>query len=229
MVDEESVDVGGIRLSYRVSGPAQARPLVLLHALGENAGSWDEVTPALTRDRRVYALDLRGHGRSDRSAHYSLDLMQADVLRFLDALGLGAVDVVGHSMGGIVAYLLAQRQPERVRALVLEDVPVPRPRTANLPARPDGELSFDWELVAPVRRQIDRPDPRWLERLGEITAPTLVLAGGPSSHISQEGVAELAARIPGGTLVTIDAGHLIHHAAPDAFLEAVSPFLASLS
>ncbi|MFJ2897339.1 alpha/beta fold hydrolase [Streptomyces sp. NPDC087218] len=225
MADPRSVDVGEVRLAYRMSGPADAPPLVLLHALGEDATDWEAVVPALARSRRVYALDLRGHGRSDWPGDYSLELMQADVLRFLDALGLGPVDLIGHSMGGIVAYLVAEDHPQRVSRLVLEDVSVPRPREPSTPARPDGALTFDWEMVPAIRRQIDQPDPKWLERLGQITAETLVLAGGPHSHVPQDGVAELARRIPGGQAVTIPVGHLIHHAAPEAFTEAVSAFL----
>ncbi|WP_432180911.1 alpha/beta fold hydrolase [Streptomyces sp. NBC_00063] len=225
MVDQRSVDVGGVRLTYQMWGPPDAPPLVLLHALGEDATNWEAVVPALARRRRGYAPDLRGHGRSDWPGDYSLELMQADVLRFLDALGLDSVDLIGHSMGGIVAYLLAEDHPQRVRRLVLEDVPIPRPRDQTTPTRPDGVLTFDWEMVLAVRRQIDVPDPRWLERLSQISAKTLVLAGGPHSHVPQGGVAELARRIPGGRVVTIPVGHLIHHAAPEAFTEAVSVFL----
>jgi pimeloyl-ACP methyl ester carboxylesterase len=82
-------------------------------------------------------------------------------------------------------------------------------------------------MVLAVRRQIDLPDPRWLERLGQITAETLVVAGGPRSHVPQDGITELARRIPGGRMVTIPVGHLIHHAAPQEFTEAVSTFLFS--
>ncbi|MDH6436519.1 3-oxoadipate enol-lactonase [Streptomyces sp. SAI-144] len=225
MVDQRSVDVGGVRLTCQVSGPPDAPPLVLLHALGEDATDWEAVVPALARSRRVYALDLRGHGRSDWPGEYSLELMQADVLQFLDALGLGPVDLIGHSMGGIVAYLLAEDHPQRVSRLVLEDVPIPRPREQTTLTRPEGALTFDWELVPAVRRQIDMPDPRWLERLSQITAKTLVLAGGTNSHVPQDGVAELTRRIPGARMVTIPVGHLIHHAAPEPFIEAVSAFL----
>ncbi|GAA0950237.1 MULTISPECIES: alpha/beta fold hydrolase [Streptomyces violaceusniger group] len=225
MVDHRLVDVRGIRLAYQVSGPQDAPPLVLVHALGENATDWEQVVPVLAHSRRVYALDMRGHGRSDWPGNYSLELMRADVLRFLDALGLGPVDLIGHSMGGVVAYLLAQDHPQRVSRLVLEDVSAPRPREPNTPARPDGDLTFDWEVVLAVRRQIDQPDPRWLEQLSQITAETLVVAGGPHSHVSQDGVAELARRIPGGHMVTIPVGHLIHRAAPEAFTKAVAAFL----
>ncbi|MFJ9821921.1 alpha/beta fold hydrolase [Streptomyces sp. NPDC101151] len=78
-----------------------------------------------------------------------------------------------------------------------------------------------------VRKQIDTPDPRWLERLGGITAETLVVAGGPGSHAPQDGLAEPARRIPGGRAVTIPAGHLIHSSAPEAFTEALSTFRPS--
>ncbi|MER5662317.1 alpha/beta fold hydrolase [Streptomyces mirabilis] len=225
MVDHRTVDVGGVRLVCQVWGQESAAPLVLLHALGENSADWAEVMPALARGRRVYALDLRGHGRSDWPGEYSLELMRADVLRFLDVLGLGTVDLIGHSMGGVVAYLLAQERPERVSRLVLEDVPVPRPREKTTPTRPDGELTFDWDMVVAIRRQIDTPEPAWLEGLSGITADTLVLAGGPASHVPQDGIAELARRVPGGRVVTIPVGHLIHSAAPQQFTEAVCAFL----
>ncbi|CAM5593958.1 alpha/beta fold hydrolase [Streptomyces antimycoticus] len=225
MADHCSVELGGIRLAYQVSGPPDAPPLVLLHALGEDATDWDVVAPVLARSRRVYALDLRGHGRSDWPRDYSLELMRADVLAVLDELALGQVELVGHSMGGIVAYLIASDHPQRVARLVLEDVGVPRPRRPTTPAKPEGELAFDWEMVPAIRKQIDTPDPVWWERLARITADTLVVAGGPGSHVPQDGVAELAHRIPGGRMVTIPVGHLIHSADPKAFTEAVSTFL----
>lgn len=225
MTDHRSVEVGGIRLSYQVSGPLDAPPLVLLHALGEDARDWDTVAPFFARGWRVYVLDLRGHGRSAWPGDYSLQLMRDDVVGFLETLGLGRVDLIGHSMGGVVAYLLAEEHPGRVNRLVLEDAPLPRPREPTTPTRPGGELTFDWEMVLSVRRQIDTPDPEWLERLGEITAETLVVAGGPDSHVSQAGVAELARRIPRGRLVTIRAGHLIHSAEPLEFAEATLRFL----
>ncbi|WP_329417879.1 alpha/beta fold hydrolase (plasmid) [Streptomyces sp. NBC_00704] len=225
MVDHRSVDVDGVRLAYEVSGPPEAPPLVLLHALGEDASDWGVVAPVLARSRRVHALDLRGHGRSDWPGDYTLQLMRDDVLGFLDALALDRVDLMGHSMGGIVAYLFAAEYPRRVDRLVLEDVPVPRPREQSAPVRPDGKLTFDWEMVLAVRRQIDTPDPEWLENLSRITAETLAVAGGPGSHVPQEGIAEVARRVRRGRVVTIAAGHLIHHTRPTEFVEVVMQFL----
>lgn len=80
-------------------------------------------------------------------------------------------------------------------------------------------------MVLAVREEIDTPDPQWLAQLDRITADTLVLAGGPPSHVPQDGVAELARRIPRARLLTIPVGHLIHDAAPEAFSTAVSAFL----
>ena len=156
MDDHRTVEAGGIRLAYRVSGPPDAPPLVLLHALGEDAADWDGVTPAFARHWRVYALDLRGHGRSDRPGDYSLELMRTDVLGFLDALALERVDLVGHSMGGVVAYLFAEAHPERVHRLVLEDVPAPRRE-----AGPRAHAHPGWteeEVRAAASRHISPPD-----------------------------------------------------------------------
>src|SRR5437763_1002511 len=81
-----------------------------------------------------------------------------------------------------------------------------------------GRLATGWRGYA--------PDPAWWDRLSVITAPTLVVAGGPDSHLPQDQLAALAARIPHGRLVTIPAGHLVHAAQPAAFLSALHGFLA---
>jgi 3-oxoadipate enol-lactonase len=219
------IEAGGIGLACRTWGAPSARPLVLLHALGEDGSDWSNVAPALARHWRVYAPDLRGHGRSDWPGQYSVGLMRADVLSFLDVLGLDRVDVIGHSLGGMVAYLLAAEHPERVRQLILEDVAAPLPRNPGVTVRPEGELPYDWEMVLAIRDQIDNPDPAWLEQLSQITARTLVLGGGPDSHIAQDRVAELARRIPRARVETIPAGHLIHHTEPAAFTDAALRFL----
>ncbi|MFB7776619.1 alpha/beta fold hydrolase [Streptomyces bauhiniae] len=229
MVTRRFVGVAGVRLAYRVWGPPEGPPLVMLPALGEAGDDWATVAAELARGRRVYAVDLRGHGDSGRPGAYSLELMRADVLGFLDALGLDRTDLVGHSLGGIVAYLVAAARPGGVDRLVLEDVGAPYPRPATTPERPDGELPFDWAMVLAVRRQIDTPPAGWQAALGGITARTLVLAGGPRSHVPPENVAELARLIPDARLRTIPVGHLIHREAPEAFTEAVSEFLGGPS
>jgi pimeloyl-ACP methyl ester carboxylesterase len=219
------VEAGEIRLAYQVWGSPAAPPLVLLHALAEGAADWDGVAPRFARHWRVYAPDLRGHGRSDWPGAYSVELMRADVLGFLDALELNRVDLIGHSMGGLVAYLLAGDHPQRVGRLILEDIAALLRREPSIPAKPDGVLPYDWEMVLAIRGQIDDPDPAWLEQLSKITAETLVIGGGPLSHIPQDRVAELARQIPGARLETIAAGHLIHDADPDAFTRAALTFL----
>jgi 3-oxoadipate enol-lactonase len=227
-VDDDCViEAAGTRLAYRVWGSPAAAPLVLLHGLGDGAADWDGVAPAFARRWRVYAPDLRGHGRSGRPGDYSVELMAADALGFLDALELGRVDLIGHSMGGLVGYLLAGDHPERVGRLVLEDVAALRPRERGALGRPEGELPFDWEMVLAIRNQIDNPDPAWLGRLARITARTLVIGGGAGSHIPQDWVADLARQIPGARMETIEAGHSIHVTEPEAFTHSVLTFLGA--
>ncbi|MGH1563319.1 alpha/beta fold hydrolase [Mumia sp. DW29H23] len=200
-------------------------PLVLLPALGETRADWDRVLPALSERREVHPIDLRGHGEAPWEPPYTFARMRDDVLGTLDALGLDQVDLVGHSLGGAIACRVTATRPDRVRRLVLEDVGALRPRTPSTPRRPDGPLPFDWDMVLAVRRQIDSPDPAWRDDLADITAPTLVLAGGPTSHVPDESIDELVERVPDARRVTIPVGHLIHADAPEAWLAAVLPFL----
>ncbi|WP_242653109.1 alpha/beta fold hydrolase [Intrasporangium flavum] len=205
------------------------RPVLLLHATGESSLDWAHVASDLRSRRTVVALDARGHAGSSRPGSYRLEEMAADALAVAGSLPVLAeadtYDVVGHSMGGLVALLVAATEPRRVRRVVLEDVPLPHPRTPNPPARPDADPGFDWEMVLQVRAQIDDPDPGWADVARSVGAPTLVVWGGPSSPMPAEHVEELARTLPAGRLVRVDAGHLVHDTDPDGFLAAVRPFL----
>ncbi|MET7288946.1 alpha/beta fold hydrolase [Streptomyces sp. NPDC005573] len=225
-----TVKTNGITLACRTWGPPDAPPVLLLHCRGADGADWTTVARRLAappHPRRVYAPDLRGHGRSDWPGDYALETMCEDVRALLDALGADGADVVGHSLGGIVACLLAQRHPGVVRRLVLEDVPLPVPLDPpRAPAeRPEGELPFDWAMIRATDGQRNAPDPMWLDHMGRITMPTLVIAGGHTSPIPQDEVAHLAELVPGARLETLDAGHLVHATRPEEFLALLAPFL----
>ena len=225
--DSHSVRVNGIRLAYRRFGAPQSPPVVLLHGLGETSANWDEIATVLAADHAVYALDLRGHGNSDRTDSYGLAAMRDDVIGFLALLQLSPVALIGHSMGGVVAYLVAQEWPAAISRLVLEDPlpPLPSDPPRAVPPRPEGPLEFDWAAVEALMPERNDPPEQWWTRLSEITAPTLVLGGGPDSHIPQDRLAKLAERIPDARLCTIAAGHYIHNGRPQEFLAEVRPFL----
>jgi pimeloyl-ACP methyl ester carboxylesterase len=221
---------GGVRLVYEAAGPDGGPAVVLLHALGENRGSWAAVAEALAADgRRTAALDLRGHGQSDRADDYSFEAMRDDVLALLAELGADRVTLVAHSAGTAVASLVAMDSPAAVGRLVLEEGPMPFPADPPrpVPAGPFPEtVDFDWRAVAAVARQRNAPAARHLDGLADITARTLLVAGGPASHIPQRQLAEVAARIPGARLTTIDAGHMVHDERPAEFLAVLRAFLA---
>ncbi|MFI5973303.1 alpha/beta fold hydrolase [Streptomyces sp. NPDC051452] len=226
-----TVEANGITLAVRAWGPADAPPVVLLHCRGADGADWTRIAERLAappRPRRVYAPDLRGHGRSAWPGDYTAETMSDDVHALMAALGIDGADVVGHSLGGLVAYLLAQRHPGVVRRLVLEDVCAPVPLDPPRPPaeRPEDELPFDWEMVRTADEQRNAPNPMWWDHMARITMPTLVIGGGPSSPIPQRQVAQLAELIPNARLVTVDAGHLVHEVRPEEFLSAVSGFLA---
>ncbi len=220
---------GGISLACETSGKPAAPPMVLLHGLGERAAGWQPVIPAFAPYFRVFALDMRGHGDSDWPGTYSFQLMCDDVVAVLDGLGLGQVTLVGHSMGGAVALLAAMQQPDRVARLVVEDASPPYPRERAIPGRPGGPLDIDWPVVPAIIGAVNAGDPAAWAGLPAITAPTLLVGGGPRSHVRQDKLAEAAALIPHGELVTIDAGHNVHAERPAEFAAAVLGWLGLLA
>lgn len=224
-----AVDVRGVRMAYRVVGAPDAPPMVLLHGLGLSGSSWEEVADAFAGSHRVFALDLRGHGASDRPGRYSFELMREDLLGFVGALSLERVTLIGHSAGGVVAVLFAQQYPARLDYLVVEEAPIPVVGGVPEPIRPrpDGPLGCDWSVIESIVGQINAPDPEWHDRLRQILVPTLVIAGGPDSRLSQDRIVADADRIPGCTLVTIPAGHHVHRDRPAEFVAAVRAFVGA--
>ncbi|SON57496.1 Dihydrolipoyllysine-residue acetyltransferase component of acetoin cleaving system [Hartmannibacter diazotrophicus] len=98
----------------------QHPPLVLLHGFGGSAAGWTNLQIALERRRRSIAFDLPGHGRALGAAKIgNAHVSMLAVMASMDALGLDRVHLVGHSMGGAVAALLALKAPERLASLTL--------------------------------------------------------------------------------------------------------------
>jgi pimeloyl-ACP methyl ester carboxylesterase len=216
-------------ISYWEAGDESATPVVLLHGLGSDADTWAEVGTALAGRYRVLALDQRGHGDSEHTGQYSFELMRDDLLGLVDALDLRRFTLVGHSMGGTVAALFAQRHPERLLGLVLEDTPPPDGSGDwPEPAKPDEELPFDWNALTALYGQLRRPDPAWWSDLARVSVPALVIGGGTTSHVPQAKLAAAVDLLPNARLVTIDAGHHVHTNRPAEFLDAVRPFLAAV-
>jgi pimeloyl-ACP methyl ester carboxylesterase len=113
--------VDGLRLHLRDEGPREAPVLLLLHGLGASLHTWDPWARALRGEYRVVRFDWPSHGLTgpDPSGDYrdarSLRLLEA----LLDTLGIARATVVGHSMGGRLAWQFAAARPERVARLVL--------------------------------------------------------------------------------------------------------------
>jgi pimeloyl-ACP methyl ester carboxylesterase len=113
----------GVPIAYTAVGAGA--PIVLLHGFTETAASWQEagyVERFLKAGRQVVLIDCRGHGGSGKphdAAAYGGNKRARDVVAVLDALGLPAADLVGFSMGGLIALATALRFPERVRRLIV--------------------------------------------------------------------------------------------------------------
>lgn len=126
-VRDDIVLANGMTLHYREwvgDGPRNDRaPILLLHGLASAAHIWDFTAPLLATDRRVVALDQRGHGLSQKPDDgYDFATIVADDVAAADALGLGErIVLVGHSWGANVALELAAAHPQRVAALALVD------------------------------------------------------------------------------------------------------------
>ena len=113
----ETID--GLRVRYVRKG--EGPPVVLLHGLASSIYTWKDVVPALAARHDVVALDLPGFGDSTVPERFNSEQAVRAVVALMDRLGMARASLVGNSLGGAIAVLIAARTPERVDRLVLLD------------------------------------------------------------------------------------------------------------
>jgi pimeloyl-ACP methyl ester carboxylesterase len=232
-----------------------APALVLIHGGGGSHLHWP---PELRRlhGAVVYALDLPGHGRSDGPGCDTIAAYVSTLIGFLDAGGIERAVLVGHSMGGAISQMIALAHPERVAGLALIGTGA---RLRVAPAILEGILSdfestinlitqWAWAADAPQeltrlgRQTMAETPPQVLhgdfaacdafdvrERLGEIGAPTLVIAGSADRLTPHKLGAYLAEHIPNARLVTVaGGGHMMALEQPGLVARALAGFIEEL-
>lgn len=191
-----------VQLSHRDLGGSGKPPLVILHGLLGSSRNWQTAGRDLSPHYHVSALDLRNHGGSPHTTDMSYDAMVTDVLAWLDAQQLERVTLIGHSMGGKVAMLLACRHPQRVDRLIVVDIApkdyfwvAHRAEFAamneldleHIRSRAEAEMRFesrvdDWAMRKFLTTNLERTAEgrwKWLVNLPELTAALPVLERNP--------------------------------------------------
>lgn len=117
----DMVQVGPWRLHVRDSGPRDAPAVLMLHGFGASLHTWDGWAQSLSADHRVIRLDLPGHGLSepDPAGDYTDARSLQLVIALMDQLGVARASIVGHSIGGRIAWTFAANHPQRTDKLVL--------------------------------------------------------------------------------------------------------------
>jgi pimeloyl-ACP methyl ester carboxylesterase len=222
--------------------------VLLLHGGFASIETLRDLGDLLAPHLRVLAVERPGHGRTpDVEGPYDYAVMVAGTLAYLDALGVGAVHVVGHSDGGIIGLLLARDHPERVRSLVTvganvstdawvpDDYPhvtLTEEAGALVTAEyarlsPDGPGHADVVEAKLMTLWTTQPDIP-LGSLAGVRAPVLVLAG-EHDVVARAHTESIAAAIPGaGLQVVAGTTHMVVRERPDVVAAAVLAHVAGV-
>jgi len=253
---------GGVEIDYQDLPPREAigaaPPLLLITGYAVTKEMWDqEFVRELSARRRVLLLDNRGMGPSPApGATFGIPDLARDAAALLDGLGIAQADVLGWSMGGIVAQELALQRPELVRSLTLyatvpDNVKL-MPVLDHMAAMPLPELLKNifpaaWATAHPdaLSRLPARPRPAnmevidqqytaikyWrgtLDRLPALRMPVLLLAGGQDWVCPPDQSRRIAAAVPDARLVVLpQGGHWMMHQFPTALARLVDDFITS--
>jgi pimeloyl-ACP methyl ester carboxylesterase len=116
----QTINAGGVEFAYRQLGPNTGVPLVFLTHLAAVLDNWDpRVVDGIAAKRRVITFDNRGVGASSGSTPATIEEMARDAVVFIRALGFDRVDLFGLSMGGMIAQVIAQEEPQLVRKMII--------------------------------------------------------------------------------------------------------------
>ncbi|MGI5157696.1 3-oxoadipate enol-lactonase [Microbispora sp. CA-102843] len=244
-------------LHHRLDGPPDAPVVVLGPSLGTTLDLWEPQLPALTRTWRVLRYDLPGHGGSAAASDFTVDDLAAEVLGLLDRHAVETVAYGGVSLGGAVGTTLALRAPDRVASLVLCCTSARfgtaeswRERAALVRAEGTEPLteatSRRWFTAGfpDAGRYLDMlrgADPEGYaaccealavfdvrDRLGDVRAPALVIAGAEDPATPPAHAEVLARGIPDAELLVVPgAAHLATAERPDVVNEAITRHLTT--
>jgi pimeloyl-ACP methyl ester carboxylesterase len=249
------IDRDGVNIHYEVHG--NGPPLILTHGYSSTSQMWQGEIEALSKHHKLVLWDMRGHGQSDYPEDpkaYSEALTVADIAALLDEIGADSAIVGGLSLGGYMSLAFYRAHPARVGALLIIDTgPGFKKDDArevwNKRAR-DTADHFEREglavlksasrerstvshrdasgLARAARGMLTQRDARVIEILPEIKVPSLIVVGADDAPFLAASD-YMAAKIPGARKVVIpSAGHAVNIDQPQAFIDAVLPFLDSL-
>src|ERR1700676_1276391 len=250
-----TIDRDGVKIQYEVHGSGPA--LLLTHGYSSTSAMWKGQIEALSKHHRLVVWDMRGHGQSAYPADpaaYSEALTVADMAALLDEVGAESAIVGGLSLGGYMSLAFYRAYPGRVRALLIIDTgPGFKKDDArevwNRRAHDTGDR-FEREglgvlksasrersgvshrdasgLARAARGMLTQRDARVIESLPDIKVPSLVVVGADDTPFLAASD-YMAAKIPGAKKVVIPAaGHAVNIDPPQAFIDAVLPFLDGL-
>ena len=116
----QTINAAGVEFAYRQLGPDTGVPVVFLNHLAAVLDNWDpRVVDGISAEHRVITFDNRGVGASSGSTPRTIEEMASDAIRFIRALGFEQVDLFGFSMGGMIAQVMAQEEPQLVRKMII--------------------------------------------------------------------------------------------------------------
>jgi esterase len=243
---------GGLTFSY-LDEDIDAPHLIALHAHWMEGQTFEPLAAALAPDWRVIALDQRGHGYSDHAPSYTREDYLEDISALFEHLGIEQAVLLGNSLGGVNAYQFAARNPDRVRALIIEDI--------GAEIGDNTSFALAWAGVCRTREELaTRVGPRFLPYLEDSfretpegwrlafdprdtvasqgflngnhwdewlasTCPALLVRGIDSRVTSQSHMEEMALRRPNSQLRVLPGGHVVHMNSPAEFAQAVREFL----
>jgi len=250
-----NIDRAGVKIHYEVHGSGP--PLILTHGYSFTSDMWRGQIEALSKHHKLVLWDMRGHGQSDYPLDpkaYSEALTVADIAALLDEIGAESAIVGGLSLGGYMSLAFYRAHPNRVRALLIIDTgpgfkkddarEVWNKRALDTAERFEREglavlqsASRERSMVShrdasglarAARGMLTQRDAGVIEVLPEIKVPSLIVVGADDAPFLAASD-YMAVKIPGAKKVVIpSAGHAVNIDQPQAFIDAVLPFLDGL-
>ena len=168
-----NIKVNGVNLYYEEYG--EGKPILLIHGNSESLDIFDKLIPELSKEYKVYAIDMRCHGKSEKTKQISYDLLSEDIVAFINELNIEKPIIYGFSDGGIEALLIAYRYPNLLSRIIISG--------ANI--NPDGingidkfmmRLSYFFRRDKRTKMMIKEPNITQ-EDLAKIVIPVNIIAG----------------------------------------------------